>query len=125
MKQFVKCAMFLLALVALSCSKGDDNTDDIDLYTGQWMGNVTGDDGGTLSFFIYENGSVTGDFFTNGTQTPISTSGNVNTTGSLSITFSTNEIKGSISGKLTETSGNGTWTITSNQTEGTWTATKK
>ncbi len=125
MKQFAKYSMFLLALVALSCSKGEDTSDDIDLYTGQWIGNVTGDDGGTVSFFIYENGSATGDFLTNGTQTPINLDGTVDSSGSFSASFSTTEINGSLSGKLTETSGNGTWSITSNQTKGTWSVTKK
>ncbi|TXJ95864.1 hypothetical protein [Flagellimonas pelagia] len=125
MKRFAKYTVFLMALIVLSCSKDGDSSDDIDLYAGQWMGNVTGDDGGTVSFFIYEDGSATGDFFTNGTQTPIQMDGTVDSSGSFSATFSTTEINGSLSGKLSETSGNGTWSITSNQTKGTWSVTKK
>jgi|GEM_PF-4780299 hypothetical protein len=125
MKQFVKYGVFLMVLITFSCSKDGESSDDIDLYAGQWMGNVTGEDSGTVSFFIYEDGSATGDFFTNGTQTPIYFDGSVDSSGSFSASFSTTEINGSLSGKLSETSGNGNWTLTSNQTKGTWSVTKK
>lgn len=126
MKSIAKFTMLFLVLATMACSKdGDGPVDDTDVYAGQWIGNVSGEDAGTISFYIYGDGGLTGDFFTGGTSGSIPLNGKVSSSGKISATFISEAISGSVNGELEESFGDGSWTISSNSTKGSWSATKK
>jgi len=107
--------------MTVACKK--DKEAEVSLFAGVWSGQYAGDDQGTWSVTISDNGEISGI----GQSTPLGTTfsmkGNVSKDGSFTATIGTvatgSEFRGGLTGEGTAT---GTWknTATNPQATGTW-----
>ena len=121
MKNVVKITLLLLTIVTFSCSSDDSNDNDEPLvFVGSWSGTFSGGDSGVWSAIITEEGTVTGDAFSNTAQESLPLNGTISTEGSFRATAGTAENGATFSGTFTVDSSSGTWENTADQISGTW-----
>ncbi|RDY60165.1 hypothetical protein [Flagellimonas nanhaiensis] len=123
MKNMIKILMLSIVFVTLGCSSDGDEAPEIDFY-GNWFGTFDGDDSGTFSVFIHEDGSVTGDAVSNNLQQTLPLNGQINDSGNLNAVLGSAENGATFTGRFTETTSSGTWNNPSNGS-GTWTGSKQ
>lgn len=123
MKNTIKILVVLLTLINLGCSSDGDEVVEIDFY-GNWFGTFDGDDSGTFSVFIHEDGSVTGDALSNELQRTTSLTGNIDSSGNFEAVLGSADSGASFKGRFTENSASGTWDNPEFQSSGTWTGSK-
>lgn len=90
-------------------------------YDGNWTGDYIGDDQGTVTITIDNDGKLSGSAYSNNAMSTFALTGTVGTDGKLDATSASTGA--TFAGTLTPTSGTGTWT--NNTIGGSWSATKK
>lgn len=108
----------LLILASTSCKKSDNNP-----FEGTWSGTFTGNDNGTWTVYVNDNGTVSGSGRSTVANSTFTISGRINNAGNLLATFGTSSLDGTFNGTMSGTQANGTW---SNGTyQGPWSGTKQ
>tara|TARA_R110002049_G_scaffold309199_1_gene518488 strand:- start:1255 stop:1638 length:384 start_codon:yes stop_codon:yes gene_type:complete len=127
MKNLFKMSFLcIIALLIVGCSKNDDSEDfDLSSLVGDWVGTFSGDDTGNFRVYIYENGTVTGNAYSNGLQQGIPLNGQIDESGKFDAVLGSSENGASFTGKFTENASSGTWENPSINTSGTWVGSKE
>lgn len=119
-----KLSLLLVAAVVLMSACKKDKGDDVSVFEGYWSGQFTGDDQGTWSVTISEDGAISGTGQTNGSSATFTMQGSVSGDGSFKATIGTVSTGSEFTGKLTgEGTASGTWknTALNPVRTGTWT----
>jgi len=116
MKKILFYAMLVLAISA--CKKSDSNP-----FKGTWSGTFTGNDSGTWTVSVNDNGTVTGTGTSVVAASAFTISGRINNAGNLLATFGTSSLDGTFNGTMSGTTASGTWS--NGIYQGPWTGTKQ
>ena len=116
MKKILFFAMLVLAIS--SCKKSENNP-----FVGNWAGTFTGNDNGTWSVTVNDNGTVSGSGRSTVANSTFTISGRVNNAGSLLATFGTSSLEGTFNGSMSGTTASGTWA--NGNYQGPWTGRKQ
>jgi len=117
-----RCWLFVAVLaMTVACKK--DREVAISLFAGVWSGQYAGDDQGTWSVTISDNGEISGTGQSTRLGTTFSMEGNVSKDGSFTATIGTVATGSEFTGRLTGNgTASGTWTntVTDPPMRGTW-----
>ena len=119
LKSFVTFTLLLLTFLS-SCSKKDDLISNS--FEGEWSGTYNGNDYGTWTVSVSNDGTVTGNTYSDLLKMSFTINGRVNNAGELLATFGKSSSDGTFSGTLSGSKSSGKWT--NDSYSGSWTGTK-
>ncbi len=109
----------MLLLVSISaCKKSGDNA-----FQGTWTGTFTGNDSGSWTVYVNDNGTVTGLGNSTVAATSFTIEGRINNAGNLVATFGTSSLDGTFNGTMSGRQCSGTWS--NGNYQGPWSGTKQ
>lgn len=120
MKKVCKPLLILFALLALACSNDEDDNNSEVIFAGEWTGTFSGGDSGIWTAVIGNDGTVTGDAFSNSAQQSLPLSGTIDTKGDFRATVGTAQNGATFEGTFASDTSSGTWENAADQISGTW-----
>lgn len=130
MKRIFLLFTAVCSLTIVSCSEDDQDVvqNPYEVFAGTWQGTFSGDDHGTWTANINNQGEVSGTVHSEGYDITFTLSGTVNELGVLEAHYNYQSSGlmpgGNFNGTLTSNTGNGQWDSPNDAMNGTWEGTK-
>lgn len=97
--------LLFISIISVACS----NSDDDNIFSGNWKGIYNGTDNGNWIMTVSETGNITGTVHSVDYNQDFTVSGTVNDNGQLNAVIGSVSNGGVFTGQLNGNSGNGTW----------------
>lgn len=125
MKSVKKLALILFSLVLFSCSKENPEPTFLEMAAGRWQGTFSGDDNGTWTMTIQNDGKLIGELRSqNVPNIGFPGTGTLTAEGKISATIQVTESISEMTGSISNQKMTGTWKNDTNGIEGIWEGTK-
>ena len=121
-----KLLLLTLAFTLFACSGGDDdnNSTTNSVFQGEWSGTFSGDDNGTWTGTVDENGNLIGVAISTTFNVTYTASGTFSSDGNISITVGSVDTGALFEGQATSNTAIGTWVNTGAMMNGSWSGSK-
>ncbi|WP_318309221.1 hypothetical protein [Flagellimonas crocea] len=124
MKHFKIIYVILALVVGVSCSNNDEGDAQQVIFAGNWSGTYVGDDSGTWTASIDDEGTVQGEALSNDSDQPLPLEGRIDSSGDFRATLGSVQFGATFEGVFTQENASGTWENETYEISGTWTGTK-
>lgn len=121
-----KLLLLTLAFTLFACSGGDDlnNSATNSVFQGEWSGTFSGDDNGTWTGTVDENGNIIGVAISTTFNDTYTASGTFSSDGNVSITVGSVDTGALFEGQATSNTVTGTWVNSGAMMNGIWSGSK-
>ena len=121
-----KLLLLTLAFTLFACSGGDDdnNSTTNSVFQGEWSGTFSGDDNGTWTGTVDENGNIIGVAISTTFNDTYTASGTFSSDGNVSITVGSVDTGALFEGQATSNTVIGTWVNSGAMMNGIWSGSK-